>query len=264
MAVSPQEPPPAPTVRDWRAEARALFSPARIYHRARAVLRSADLPTLLDGHERILNRLAAIKVRSHWIVRHDVPAVRLALRPVQGLSPERAAAFASHLRRASLPSREVRLPSEIEGAERALLVAPAGVSTDPDDVPSMAALLQRPVLLDGRPFLPAASLTLREEVVQARIAKAGKILENVDVRLREPFRMKVVAKVKAGEGTLDFKVVDPKHAPTLVSIRGDATVSVLFVNLGGEFELERTDHRRVKPYAEQFGVQIGELKALDF
>jgi ABC-2 type transport system ATP-binding protein len=150
----------------------------------RAVLRSADLPTLLDGYERILNRLAAMKVRSHWIVRHDVRTVRLALRPVAGLSPERAAAFASHLRRASMPPRELRLPSLSEGEERALLVAPAGVSTDPDEVPPMAALLHRSLLLDGQPFLPASSLAVREEVVQARIARqSGRFVMPVDLRI---------------------------------------------------------------------------------
>jgi ABC-2 type transport system ATP-binding protein len=150
----------------------------------RAVLRSADLPALLDGYERILNRLAAMKVRTHWIVRHDVRTVRLALRPVPGLSPERAAAFASHLRRASTPPRELRLPALSEGAERALLVAPAGVSTDPDEVPPMAALLQRPLLLDGQPFLPSSSLALREEVVQARIARqSGRFVMPVDLRI---------------------------------------------------------------------------------
>ena len=39
---------------------------ANRYH---AILRSADLRTLLDGYERILNRLATMKVRGHWIVR---------------------------------------------------------------------------------------------------------------------------------------------------------------------------------------------------
>ncbi|WP_203785423.1 alkaline phosphatase family protein [Paractinoplanes rishiriensis] len=41
MAVSPHEPAPAPSIRDWRGELRALLSPRRIWNRTRAVLRSA-------------------------------------------------------------------------------------------------------------------------------------------------------------------------------------------------------------------------------
>jgi ABC-2 type transport system ATP-binding protein len=48
----------------------------------------------------------------------------------------------------------------------------------------MAALLQRPLLLDGQPFLPASSLALREEVVQARIARqSGRFVMPVDLRI---------------------------------------------------------------------------------
>ncbi|MFP5288406.1 MAG: hypothetical protein ACLGI9_21905, partial [Thermoanaerobaculia bacterium] len=111
----------------------------------RAILRSADLPALLDGYDRILNRLAGLKIRGDWIVRHDVRTVRLALQPLPGVPPERAAALAGHLRRAGSPPGELRLPSEVEGTERVLLVAPAGTPTDPDAVPQMAALLQRPL-----------------------------------------------------------------------------------------------------------------------
>ncbi len=100
--------------------------------------------------------------------------------------------------------------------------------------------------------------------IRARMQKENGALENVTIALRESFRMKVVAKVKSGDGTLDFTTIDPKFAPALTAIKGDASASILFVNVGMEFELKRTDFKRVKPYAEKFGVQIGELKAIDF
>ncbi|HWM93644.1 MAG TPA: efflux RND transporter permease subunit [Thermoanaerobaculia bacterium] len=185
----------------------------------RAILRSADLQTLLDGYDRVLNRLAALKVRSYWFVRHDVRTVRLALRPVSGLSPERAAAFATHLRRASTPPRELRLPSASEGTERALLVVPAGVSTDPDEAPPMVALLQRPLLLDGQPFLPASSLVLREEVVQARIARqSGRFVMPVDLRipLRTEFgRIEFRREIDRSLGELDLPTGSDLERPSL-------------------------------------------------
>lgn len=100
--------------------------------------------------------------------------------------------------------------------------------------------------------------------VLARIDRVKRTLENVAVTLREPFRVKLVAKVKSGEGSLEFTTVESQRAPTLTSIEGDASVSILFVNVGGKAELKRTDFKWVKPFDERFEVQIGTLKALDF
>ncbi|MBL9200811.1 MAG: hypothetical protein JNL39_09910 [Opitutaceae bacterium] len=98
----------------------------------------------------------------------------------------------------------------------------------------------------------------------ARVRKEGEALENITVRLRESFRSKLVVKVKSGGGTLDFASVDPKHAPALVTVNGDASASVLFVSIGGSVSISRTEVRRVKPYDERFEVQIGDIKAIDF
>jgi hypothetical protein len=100
--------------------------------------------------------------------------------------------------------------------------------------------------------------------VHARVRKAGAVLEHIAVRLRDSFRSKVVVKVKSGGGAMDFATVDPRHAPALVALNGDASASLLFVSLGGSVKLERTDVKRVKPFDERFEVQIGTLKAIDF
>lgn len=100
--------------------------------------------------------------------------------------------------------------------------------------------------------------------VLARVDREPGVLGDIAVRLREGFRSRVVVKVKSGDGTLEFSTVHPEHPPTLTSIRGDASASILFVSVGGELELTRTDFKRVKPYHERFEVQIGTLKAIDF
>jgi hypothetical protein len=100
--------------------------------------------------------------------------------------------------------------------------------------------------------------------VLARVKKDGRQLENVAVRLRDGFRAKVVVKIKSGEGSLDFTVIDPKFPPTLTAINGGAEASVLFINVGGTMQLTRTELKHVKPFDERFNVQIGTLKAIDF
>ena len=100
--------------------------------------------------------------------------------------------------------------------------------------------------------------------VTARVNKQQQAFENISVRLRQSIREKILLKISEGEGTLDFTVVDPKFPPQLTSIVGRGSGSILFVPVGRGYELKREDFKRVKPYQERFGVQIGPLKALDF
>lgn len=100
--------------------------------------------------------------------------------------------------------------------------------------------------------------------VLVRINKAARALENIAVKLRSSFRMKLIVKAKSGEATLDFGQVNPKYPPTLLSIHGNGSASIMFVSVGGEVVLKRTDLKHVKPFDERFDVQIGPLKALDF
>ena len=100
--------------------------------------------------------------------------------------------------------------------------------------------------------------------VLMRLHRTTFALENIAVRLRGSFRSKLIVKVKSGEGTLDFAVINPKYPPTLTAISGDASASVFFISVGGELELKRTELKHVKPFDERFEVQIGTLKAIDF
>jgi hypothetical protein len=116
-----------------------------------------------------------------------------------------------------------------------------------------------PLRKDPRSTLPVEKLELI-----ARINKERHDLENVSLRLKESFRMRLVVNVKAGAAAIDFSVVNPKHASVMTSVTGEGTASVMFVKFGGSFDVKRTDFQRVKPFSEKFGVKIGPMKALDF
>ncbi|HUR58172.1 MAG TPA: hypothetical protein VM029_10715 [Opitutaceae bacterium] len=120
-------------------------------------------------------------------------------------------------------------------------------------------IFEIPLRKDGNDRFPPEKFE-----VLARIERASGALENIAVRLRESFRSKLILKVKSGDGTLDFERVDPKYPATLTAIRGDASASIMFVSVGGELELTRTELKHVKPFNERFDVQIGTLKAIDF
>lgn len=100
--------------------------------------------------------------------------------------------------------------------------------------------------------------------VTVRVNREAQALESIAVELRESLRAALVVKVKRGAAQLDFGHVDPKFAPALVSIHAEASGSVMFVSVGRDYDSKHTDFKRVKPYAERFGVQFGPLKAIDF
>jgi hypothetical protein len=101
-------------------------------------------------------------------------------------------------------------------------------------------------------------------LVTARVSKERAAFERVEAKLREPMREKLVLKIKAGEGSVDFTPVDPKYAPQMTAVRGNASGSILFVPVGRAYEVKREEFKRVKPYGDRFQVQIGALKAIDF
>ena len=154
--------------------------------RYRAILRSADLGALRTAHDRLLGRLGQLQIRPHWITAWDPPSVVLSLRPRRGLSPAVASELAEALRAASRPPAALQLPRRTaESAERILVVVPAGTPLDPErHLPTVGALLSRPLLLGRQAALPTAALTLREEAVQPRIARqSGRFVLPVEVQL---------------------------------------------------------------------------------
>jgi hypothetical protein len=116
-----------------------------------------------------------------------------------------------------------------------------------------------PLKKEGNTRLPPEKF-----LVTARISKEQQVFENVSARLRAPLREKLVVKVSAGEGQINFKPVDAKYAPPVAEIRGNGSGSILFVPIGRSYELKREDYKRVRPFDDKFDVQIGTLKAIDF
>ncbi len=116
-----------------------------------------------------------------------------------------------------------------------------------------------PLKKEGNDRLPPEKF-----LVTARVNKVLVALESVSAKLRSPLREKIVIKVSAGEGHIEFKTVDPKHPPQLAEIRANGSGSIIFVPIGRSYELRREDYKRVKPFGDRFEVQIGALKAIDF
>lgn len=100
--------------------------------------------------------------------------------------------------------------------------------------------------------------------VLVQVNRQARLVERAEARILEAFRMKLVAKVKAGEVKVDFGVVDPKYGPVITRVTGGFGASLMFVPINGTLINTRTDWKRVKPFDERFQVKIGPLQALDF
>jgi hypothetical protein len=97
-----------------------------------------------------------------------------------------------------------------------------------------------------------------------RVNKTSRLVETVHLHIRESFRVKLVAKVKAGDAWIDFLVVDPKFAPVMASMKGNIGASVLFIPINATFTNVRTEFKRVKAYDERFTVKLAPMQLLDF
>jgi ABC-2 type transport system ATP-binding protein len=152
----------------------------------RVVLSGADLAAVRAGYDRLLARLATLKVRRHWITGWGDQTIHLVLRPRAGMTPGEAAAIAGRLQRASLPPPALRLPALLPGgAERSLTVVPAGTPEDVDRaIPQVADLLSRPVRVGERTITPGAGLALSEEAVYPRVARqSGRFVVPVEINI---------------------------------------------------------------------------------
>ncbi len=113
-------------------------------------------------------------------------------------------------------------------------------------------------LVGRRQDIPMNKFELRMQV-----QKKSRQVETVTLRLREPFRVKLIAKLKAGEARLDFTVVDPAYPPVISSITGNLGLSILFIPVDATFANTRTEWKRVKAYDERFSVKLGPMQFLD-
>ena len=89
-------------------------------------------------------------------------------------------------------------------------------------------------------------------------------LAAIDVVLREPMRMALDAKVRSGGARIRFAPADLEHGPVVHAVSGQGEATVLLVRVGGSFSAERSEFKRVTPFAERFQVKMGNLDYLDF
>lgn len=135
--------------------------------------------------------------------------------------------------------------------------------------------LDRAVLVQATPAGQVYEVPLRKEnndrlppdkfQVRVTLQRDGEWhLAAVDVTLREPMRMAVVAKVRRAGAGIRLERVSPEHGPVVRALHGAGEGTVLFVKVGGAFTAERSDFQRVTPYEERFGVKLAPLQLLDF
>jgi hypothetical protein len=159
----------------------------------------------------------------------------------------------------------------------------AQAAKDPTYVPPPARLriggtsvtpdLEHPLVLreeEGRITFEVPVTSARKDIpiekfqVLVTVGRPAAQIENVTFAIRESFRVKLIAKIKAGEASMDFTTVDPKYPPLLTTITGDFEASVLFIPMKGTFTRTRTEWKRVKSYDERLQVKIGPLQLMDF
>lgn len=100
--------------------------------------------------------------------------------------------------------------------------------------------------------------------VRIRVNKQSRGLENIQLGIKGPFRVKLIAKVQSVTIAADYQPVGAGHPPQVYAVTVDAAVSVFFKNVGERIEVRRSGFERVKPYDERFKVKMGPLKAIGF
>jgi hypothetical protein len=96
--------------------------------------------------------------------------------------------------------------------------------------------------------------------IVVRVDAKSRLLESASLRVREAFRMKLVAKLKEGEARMDFAVIDPQFGPVIAAVNGDFGGSFMLIPLKGTFASTRTDWQRVKAFDEGFNVKLAPLQ----
>jgi hypothetical protein len=100
--------------------------------------------------------------------------------------------------------------------------------------------------------------------VLVTLSRSPARLAAIDVVLREPMRMALVAKVRSGGASIRFARASEEHGPVVHAVSGQGEATVLLVRVGGSFRAERSEFKRVTPFDERFRVKMGNLDYLDF
>ena len=109
---------------------------------------------------------------------------------------------------------------------------------------------QVPIKNDGKEKIPVDKF---QSLI--RVNREHRVLEQVEVKLKEALRMKVIAKLNAMDYRMDFTTIDPQFPPQLTSSSGTSAGGVLFMSVNVKTTTKRTDFQRVKPFDERAGVK---------
>jgi hypothetical protein len=97
-----------------------------------------------------------------------------------------------------------------------------------------------------------------------RVNREHRVLEQVSMKLKEAFRVKVIAKFNAMEFRMDYTTVDSQFPPQLTSVTGAFAAKMLLMNVNFKTVAMRTDFQRVKPFNERPGVKAPPVTLLEF
>lgn len=109
-----------------------------------------------------------------------------------------------------------------------------------------------------------SDIPVKKFEILVQIGRSSRQVERVWFRVKESFRLALVAKIKKGEATIDLTVVDPNFGPVMTSLEGDFGVSVLFIPFNAVISNTRTEWQRVQAYDERFSVKMAPLQLLGF
>jgi hypothetical protein len=116
-----------------------------------------------------------------------------------------------------------------------------------------------PVRAVGKTKVPFDQIDIRISVDKAKRAMA-----RLSMGLATPFRIKLVAKIRAVEIAVDYSDVAADFAPAMTKAEVHTDVSFFMVRSIDRVQIVRSDFKRVKPYDERFSVKSGPLKTLGF
>jgi len=96
--------------------------------------------------------------------------------------------------------------------------------------------------------------------IRAEVDREVRQIRHAYFNIRGAFRMKLIAKIKSGEASMDFTVVDPEFAPVITKMRGEFAASFMMIPVKATFTNTRAEWQRVKAFDEGFSVKLAPLQ----
>jgi len=96
--------------------------------------------------------------------------------------------------------------------------------------------------------------------VLAEVDREARQVKRAHLRILQSFRMKWIAKIKSGEVTVDFTVVDPKYSPVITTMSANIGASFMLIPVQARLTNTRMEWQRVEPFDNRFNVKLGPLQ----